>query len=296
MKVRKPQLLHYDAILFDVDGTLIDSAPGILHTLEEVFQKMGVDVTGVNLRRYLGPPLRKSFGEHFTELDKIEQATRLYRESYAVKGSHECAAYSGAAEMLQRLKDAGLILCTATSKPTEVVTPILEEKGLAPFFDFIGGASMDESRDTKTDVVHYVLSQPMLQGKRVLMVGDRNDACAARQTAVWTLPVHCTAMAAAKSLRPSTRCCWPRAAPTLPTSCWSSVPETTRNKGNGENYETEYTTGKTVADAHAEAGSAGVHCVCTGGAADHWHHPCPDPPWQGTGCLFGAAGHRAACG
>ena len=93
MKVRKPQLLHYDAILFDVDGTLIDSAPGILHTLEEVFQKMGVDVTGVNLRRYLGPPLRKSFGEHFTELDKIEQATRLYRESYAVKGSHECAAY-----------------------------------------------------------------------------------------------------------------------------------------------------------------------------------------------------------
>ncbi len=93
---------------------------------------MGVDVTGVNLRRYLGPPLRKSFGEHFTELDKIEQATRLYRESYAVKGSHECAAYPGAAEMLQSLKDAGLILCTATSKPTEVVTPILEEKGLAP--------------------------------------------------------------------------------------------------------------------------------------------------------------------
>ena len=78
-------MLHYDAILFDVDGTLIDSAPGILHTLEEVFQKMGVDVTGVNLRCYLGPPLRKSFGEHFTELDKIEQATRLYRESYAVK-------------------------------------------------------------------------------------------------------------------------------------------------------------------------------------------------------------------
>ena len=45
-------MLHYDAILFDVDGTLIDSAPGILHTLEEVFQKMGVDVTGVNLRRW----------------------------------------------------------------------------------------------------------------------------------------------------------------------------------------------------------------------------------------------------
>ena len=54
-------------------------------------------------------------------------------------------------------------------------TPALEEQGLAPYFDFIGGASMDESRDTKTEVVRYVLTQPCVQGKRVLMVGDRND-------------------------------------------------------------------------------------------------------------------------
>lgn len=168
-------MLNYDAILFDVDGTLIDSAPGIINTLEEVFSQMGVDTTNVNLRRYLGPPLRKSFGEHFADPALIEKATGLYRDSYAVKGSHECTPYSGAAGMLRRLKDAGLLLCTATSKPTAVVTPILEEKGLAPFFDFIGGASMDESRDTKTEVVRYVLDQPMMQGKRVLMVGDRND-------------------------------------------------------------------------------------------------------------------------
>ena len=169
------KLLNYDAILFDVDGTLIDSAPGIINTLEEVFSQMGVDTTNVDLRRYLGPPLRKSFGEHFADPALIEKATGLYRDSYAVKGSHECTPYAGAAGMLRRLKDAGLLLCTATSKPTAVVTPILEEKGLAPFFDFIGGASMDESRDTKTEVVRYVLAQPMMQGKRVLMVGDRND-------------------------------------------------------------------------------------------------------------------------
>ena len=105
------KLLNYDAILFDVDGTLIDSAPGIINTLKEVFAKMGVDTTNVNLRRYLGPPLRKSFGEHFTDPALIEKATDLYRDSYAVKGSHECAAYPGAAGMLQRLKDAGLVLC-----------------------------------------------------------------------------------------------------------------------------------------------------------------------------------------
>ena len=211
-------MLNYDAILFDVDGTLIDSAPGIINTLKEVFDKMGVDTTHVNLRRYLGPPLRKSFGEHFTDPALIEKATNLYRDSYAVKGSHECAAYPGAAEMLQRLKAAGLILCTATSKPTQVVTPILKEKGLADYFDFIGGASMDESRDTKTDVVRYVLAQPMMQGKRVLMT-----ICAAQQTAVWTPPVRCTVTAAGRNWPPSTPCCWQKAVPTLQRRSWTEV-------------------------------------------------------------------------
>ena len=81
------------------------------------------------------------------------------------------------------------MLCTATSKPTEVVVPILEEQGLAPYFDFIGGASMDETRDTKTDVIRHVLAQPCVQGKRVLMVGDRSDDGAAQPTAIWTSPV-----------------------------------------------------------------------------------------------------------
>src|SRR5699024_2958618 len=72
------------------------------------------------------------------------------------------------------LHDA-LPLCTATCKPTQVVTPILEEQGLAPLIDFIAGASMDTSRDTKAGVIRYVLDQPLLQGKRALMVGDRHD-------------------------------------------------------------------------------------------------------------------------
>ena len=119
---------HYDVILFDVDGTLIDSAPGILNTLEEVFTKMGVDVTHVNLRRYLGPPLRKSFGEHFSDPAKIEEATELYRESYREKGSHEGTAYPGAAEMLRRILPAagswGTLMFKALTAAT-VLLPIV---------------------------------------------------------------------------------------------------------------------------------------------------------------------------
>lgn len=168
-------MLKYDAVLFDVDGTLIDSAPGIFHTLEEVFQQMGVDTAQLDMNRYLGPPLRRTFGEHFADEAQIEEATRLYRVSYEKKGSHECAPYPGARQLLQRLREAGIFLSTATSKPTSVVEPILREQGLAPLFDLIAGASLDKSRDTKTEVIQYVLAQPALQGKRILMVGDRHD-------------------------------------------------------------------------------------------------------------------------
>ena len=146
-------LLHYDAILFDVDGTLIDSAPGILNTLEEVFSSMGVDVARSDLGRYIGPPLRKSFGEHFSDPAKIEEATKRYRVSYAAKGCHEGGVYPGVVEMLGRLKAAGLTLCTATCKPTDVVRPILEEQGLAPYFSFVGGASAARAS-------HFVVPPP----------------------------------------------------------------------------------------------------------------------------------------
>lgn len=168
-------MLKYDAVLFDVDGTLIDSAPGIFHTLEEVFRSMGVATEGMDMRCYLGPPLRRTFGEHFSDEAQIEEATLRYRASYAVKGSHECVLYPGAAELLGALRAAGILLATATSKPTSVVEPILREQGIAKYFDIIAGASLDKSRDTKTEVVRYVLSQPLLRGRRVLMVGDRHD-------------------------------------------------------------------------------------------------------------------------
>ena len=168
-------MLPYDAVLFDVDGTLLDSAPGILSTLCEVFHTMGTDIAGVDLMRYVGPPLRDTFAEYYPDAARIEEATELYRASYAVRGCHICKPYPGALEMLRRLKEAGLILCTATCKPTQVVTPILQEQGLAPLIDLIAGASMDKSRDTKAAVIQYVLDQPLLRGKRALMVGDRHD-------------------------------------------------------------------------------------------------------------------------
>lgn len=165
----------FDAVLFDVDGTLLHSRPGILHTFAYAFRQMGLDPANIDCSRYLGPPLRWSFAQHFATEAEVERAVNLYRTRYAETGMHECAPYPGVAGMLAALKDAGLFLATATCKPVEVVRPILAEQGLAPYFDLIGGASMDASVDTKTAVIRRDLADGRLRGARVLMVGDRQD-------------------------------------------------------------------------------------------------------------------------
>ena len=168
-------MAQFDAVLFDVDGTLIHSSPGILATMEYTFRAMGLDPSKVDLNRYLGPPLRRSFGEHFQDSAMVEKMVDIYRTQYEQEGCHQCQVYPGVVEMLTTLKEAGIRLYTATSKPTVVVEPILEEQGLASFFDFIGGASQDSSVDTKTAVMEQVLARPELQNARILMVGDRKD-------------------------------------------------------------------------------------------------------------------------
>ena len=167
--------MRYDAVLFDVDGTLIDSAPGIQETFAHTFQELGIDDKNIDYNQFFGPPLRRSYAKFLRTPEEVEHAVDLYRAYYHEKGRHMCVLYPGVADMLQALRRAGVVLCTATSKPVTVVTPILQELGIAEYFHFIGGATEDSSIDTKTAVIRDLLPREFLQGKKILMVGDRRD-------------------------------------------------------------------------------------------------------------------------
>lgn len=166
---------RYDAVLFDVDGTLIHSRPGIENSFAYAFAEMGLDPAQIDLSRYLGPPLRWSFGQHFSDEADVERAVEIYRDRYARLGMHECSLFPGVRQLLECLRAAGVRLATATSKPREVVLPILEEQDILRYFDLVGGASMDKSVDTKTAVIRQDLTDPNFSTGRVLMVGDRRD-------------------------------------------------------------------------------------------------------------------------
>ena len=90
-------------IFFDLDGTLTDSAPGILNSLRHAFAGFGLAPSEAILRSYIGPPLRESFARHFSSPADVEKAVKLYREYFSERGLFENAVYPGACEMLRRL-------------------------------------------------------------------------------------------------------------------------------------------------------------------------------------------------
>ncbi len=167
-------MMKYNAVLFDLDGTLVDSAPGIYATMQATFEHYGVHKTREQIGKYLGPPLRVTMAENVPQ-DEIENAVKIYRDIYENDGAFNAAVYGGVQEMLDLLKAAGCTICLATSKTKTVAHTVLEHFGLDKYFDYIGGASEDASIDTKTAVIESVLAQPCMCGKTAVMIGDRAD-------------------------------------------------------------------------------------------------------------------------
>lgn len=164
----------FNAVLFDLDGTLIDSAPGIYACFEHTFKQYGISVPRSELQSFLGPPLRDSFGKKLPK-EEVERAVEIYRGHYSEVSGALTNPYAGVEAMLAELRKAGYTVCLATSKVRYAGLQILQELNLTKYFDYIGGASEDESMDTKTAVMRHVLSQPCMKGKNAVMIGDRDN-------------------------------------------------------------------------------------------------------------------------
>lgn len=164
-------------IFFDLDGTLTDSAPGILNSVTYALDKFGIEVAHRReLYKFIGPPLLDSFRDYYGMDDaRAEQAVAFYREYFAAGGLFENSVYEGIPQLLADLRAAGKTLAVATSKPEVFTHRILERFDLAKYFDFIGAATLDESRNQKHQVVAHTLvlcGHPPLDS--VVMVGDRH--------------------------------------------------------------------------------------------------------------------------
>ncbi|MBQ4071838.1 MAG: HAD hydrolase-like protein [Clostridia bacterium] len=166
----------YDVILFDLDGTLTDPEHGLIESHYYGLTKMGIEIKDKSaLRRYIGPTLFDIWQEDFGfSPDETREAIRLFREYFSVYGWWDNKVYDGVREMLIALGNSGKRLALATSKPEIFAKKILDKFALTEYFEFIGAATLDTTRDKKWQVIEYALAEMGITDRdRCILVGDR---------------------------------------------------------------------------------------------------------------------------
>lgn len=166
-------MLPYDAVIFDLDGTLTRSEEGIMNSAAYALEMMGRKVEDFELlKSFIGPPLFYSF-KHFIGLDEEEakEAIGYYRRRYNTLGQYENAVYTGIRALLYQLKKQGVYLGIATGKPQEPTESILKYFGLDHFFDKVVGIHEQDHSSSKKELIQKALGGNSY--KNAAMVGDR---------------------------------------------------------------------------------------------------------------------------
>lgn len=179
-------------IIFDLDGTLTDSGPGIKNSVRYTLRHYGLPMEDdTSLNRYVGPPLMVSFRDYMRfPPEQIPEAIEVYRRYFVENGMFENQVYDGIAPLLAALKKEGKRLFIATGKPTVYSVQILEHFALTDYFDCVCGIGLDESTTEKEELIRQVLDRAGLQPKDCLMVGDRKfDIIGAKRTGLLSVGV-----------------------------------------------------------------------------------------------------------
>lgn len=168
--------------LFDLDGTLTDPADGIVACHRWALAEAGypLDPT-IDTRSMIGPPAEELYATLGVPAEEIADATRLYRERFAIAGWLEDTLYDGIADLLHDLSGAGWMLGVATMKLEPFAMRVLDRVGIADVFDVIAGSDGARTRTTKRAVIEHALATLDRPTSGVVMIGDRHhDVDAAR--------------------------------------------------------------------------------------------------------------------
>ena len=168
--------MQYQNLFFDLDGTLTDPGEGITNSVAYALERFGISVSDRStLYPFIGPPLIESFMQFYSfSHSDAERAVSYYREYFKDKGIFENKPYDGIHDTLHELCNSGKRLIVATSKPEPFAKRILDHFDLAQYFEYVAGASFDEKRAEKWDVIRYAIDTCRLNNTaEAVMIGDR---------------------------------------------------------------------------------------------------------------------------
>lgn len=173
-------MTKYKIALFDLDGTLTDPQKGITNCVQYALDSYGIYNQPMDiLLKFIGPPLTESFMVYYGfDEEKAIEAVAKYRERFTDTGIFENKLFEGTDKMLQTLKEAGVVLCVASSKPEVFVKRILKHFEIEQYFDIVKGSLLSGERVNKHEVIQAVLDelQDIVPGYKLadmIMVGDR---------------------------------------------------------------------------------------------------------------------------
>ncbi len=166
--------MKYKNVLFDLDGTLSESAPGIRYSLENTCKDLGVEgVDFSDYTKYIGPPLVDTFNNICKFSEEIwDEAYRIYMKHYAERGIFMNKPYDGIVEVLRNLKENGFKLAVCSSKLEENCEKVVDIIGLTKYFDAICGSNKDSTRKDKKDLIPYAVERLGGDLDNSVMIGD----------------------------------------------------------------------------------------------------------------------------
>ena len=166
---------RYQAVLFDLDGTITDSQEGIIKCVQFALQSLGIEETdGARLKSFIGPPLWDTFQllYHLSD-EQTDEAVEKYRERFRVTGIYENRLYDGIKPLLERLKGQGVKLAVASTKPLVFVEEVLRYFDIAGLFDAVCGTALDKAHSDKSPLIREALMKLDVPASGAVMVGDR---------------------------------------------------------------------------------------------------------------------------
>jgi phosphoglycolate phosphatase len=183
---------NFDLVLFDLDGTLTDSGPGIMSSVSRALAEMGrPPLSPDTLRRFIGPPLFDSYVKlcHMTP-EEAQEGIDRYRVHYRAGGIYDNRVFDGMFSVLEELRAAGKYLAVATSKPESMALDVLSHFGLRKYFDVVSAPDESERGNGKEELILPVLKKLSVFPSRAVMVGDTKfDAAGARNAGTQFLGV-----------------------------------------------------------------------------------------------------------
>ena len=165
-------IFPYDAVVFDLDGTLFDAEEGIVSSVRRAMDEMGLEVPAdADLREVVGPPLADSFRDLLGVPEtRVQEAVDRYRRDFSARGMYLYSVYPNIRSILRMLHEAGVHVGLATSKPLRLARDILSYFALDGDFDRIVGEEDAAAKLGKAELIRRALPD---RYRRAAMVGDR---------------------------------------------------------------------------------------------------------------------------